>query len=414
MLNRIVIMRRSKADIRRAGISLVALLLATLTALPAFADPRDKLKKIEAKQEKVDQAQKELAGDRETVLSRIQILDKRRAAVETKVASLDSRLADLDAEISEVRAQLTRAQQRVALLTKDLQEVLEDLGERTDSYSARAVATYMAGPTAYMEGILASQDFSDLVAKYEYYEAALDADSELVGEIQVLRDDTEIRRRLIIEKQHEISVAKATLEESRTEIAAVRSEQASVLAQREEVLGEKGSILDEIESDQAAYRALEDQLADESRQFEAILAAQGSQAPTGAEAPASGGQLLFPASGPITSPYGYRTHPIFGDQRLHTGIDIGAGYGSPVWAADGGVVTYAGVMSGYGNVIVVDHGGGLATTYNHLSAFSVGSGQQVSRGSQIGAVGCSGYCTGPHLHFEVRVNGSPVDPMPYF
>jgi murein DD-endopeptidase MepM/ murein hydrolase activator NlpD len=84
-----------------------------------------------------------------------------------------------------------------------------------------------------------------------------------------------------------------------------------------------------------------------------------------------------------------------------------------VWAADNGTVTFAGVMSGYGNVIVIDHGGGLATTYNHLSAFAVGVGQSVGRGQQVGNVGCTGYCTGPHLHFEVRINGTPVDPMPY-
>lgn len=404
-----------RRDGRRAGITFVVLLLAALlAALPASADPRDKLEKLKDKQQQVDQVQEELAEDREDILGRIKILDERRAEVESRVSSLDAQLADLDAEITVVRAQLTRAQQKVALLTQDLQEVLEDLGDRTDSYSARAVATYMAGPTAYVEGILASEDFSDLVSKYEYYEAALDADSELVGEIQVLRDDTEIRRELIIEKQAEINVAKAKLEENRTEVAALRSQQATVLAQREEVLGEKEAILGKIETDQAQYRALEDQLEEDSRRFEAILAAQASQAPTGAAAPPTGGgQLLFPAQGPITSGYGYRTHPIFGDQRMHTGIDIGAPYGSPVIAADDGVVTYAGVMSGYGNVIVVDHGGGLATTYNHLDSFSVGSGQSVSRGSQVGAIGCSGYCTGPHLHFEVRVNGSPVDPMPY-
>nr|MBA3431050.1 M23 family metallopeptidase [Actinomycetota bacterium] len=95
------------------------------------------------------------------------------------------------------------------------------------------------------------------------------------------------------------------------------------------------------------------------------------------------------------------------------GVDIGAPYGAPVIAADTGVVAFAGEMSGYGNAIVVEHGGGLATTYNHLSSFSVGGGQGVSRGEVIGAVGCTGYCTGPHLHFEVRVGGSPVDPMPY-
>ncbi|MDQ3646794.1 MAG: M23 family metallopeptidase, partial [Actinomycetota bacterium] len=154
----------------------------------------------------------------------------------------------------------------------------------------------------------------------------------------------------------------------------------------------------------------------ESDQIAAILAARvaAAAADTPASvAPVGGGQLLWPAAGPLTSGYGYRTHPIFGDERLHTGIDIGASYGAQVIAADAGAVVFAGAMSGYGNAIVIDHGGGLATTYNHLSAFSVGSGQEVGRGAPIGAVGCSGYCTGPHLHFEVRIDGSPVDPMPY-
>jgi murein DD-endopeptidase MepM/ murein hydrolase activator NlpD len=98
---------------------------------------------------------------------------------------------------------------------------------------------------------------------------------------------------------------------------------------------------------------------------------------------------------------------------LHTGVDIGAPYGATVVAASTGVVAYVGSMSGYGNVVVVDHGGGVATTYNHLSGFAVSSGQRVSRGQAVASVGCTGYCTGPHLHFEVRVGGSPVDPMPY-
>jgi murein DD-endopeptidase MepM/ murein hydrolase activator NlpD len=141
-----------------------------------------------------------------------------------------------------------------------------------------------------------------------------------------------------------------------------------------------------------------------------LLAAASS---SNGQFPTGGGQLLWPAAGPMTSAYGYRTHPIFGDTRLHAGIDIGAAYGAPVIASDSGSVVFAGVMSGYGNAIVIDHGGGLATTYNHLSAFTVSSGQSVRRGAQIGAVGCTGYCTGPHLHFEVRVDGAPVDPMPY-
>jgi murein DD-endopeptidase MepM/ murein hydrolase activator NlpD len=130
-------------------------------------------------------------------------------------------------------------------------------------------------------------------------------------------------------------------------------------------------------------------------------------------APSAGGQLLWPAVGPITSPFGWRIHPIFGTRELHTGIDIGAPDGSTVSAAAAGTVEFAGTMTGYGNVLVIDHGGGLATLYGHLSFYSVAVGQVVARGEPIGNVGCTGYCTGPHLHFEVRLSGTPVDPMPF-
>jgi murein DD-endopeptidase MepM/ murein hydrolase activator NlpD len=125
------------------------------------------------------------------------------------------------------------------------------------------------------------------------------------------------------------------------------------------------------------------------------------------------GRLGFPADGPISSPFGMRMHPIFHTMRMHTGIDIGAAYGAPVRASARGIVVTAGVITGYGNAIVVDHGGGLATLYGHLSRFAVRSGQEVAAGQTIGAVGNTGNSTGPHLHFEVRVRGVPVDPMGY-
>ncbi|MDQ3708049.1 MAG: M23 family metallopeptidase, partial [Actinomycetota bacterium] len=128
---------------------------------------------------------------------------------------------------------------------------------------------------------------------------------------------------------------------------------------------------------------------------------------------ASSSGFLWPADGVKTSDFGWRTHPIFGTGRLHSGIDIGAAYGSPISAAASGTVVSAGTMSGYGNVVVLDHGGGIATLYAHQSSVAVGTGQAVQRGQTIGYVGSTGYSTGPHLHFEVRVSGTPVDPMGY-
>ena len=403
---------RDGRQAQRLSTALVALALGiTGLALPALADPHQRLEEIQREKEHAQARQDELAGDRSNILDRIHVLDEKRAEVETKVRDLDLDLAELDARIEDVTADLTEAQQQVGLLTSDLQRVLRKLGTRTDLFTDRAVAAYKAGPAAYIDGLLSSETFNDLVDRQAYYESALDADSELVSEIEVLRADTENRRELILEKQHQIAEAKRRLELDRTEVARVRAEHASALAEREAVLDEKEKILASIEKKKARFAALEDQLDRESQRIQSILS-QGASTASG-PLPTGGGQFLWPTAGPLTSSYGWRTHPIFGDQRLHTGIDIGAPYGAPVIAADEGTVTYAGVMSGYGNVIVVDHGGGIATTYNHLSGFSVGSGSSIGRGSPIGAVGCTGYCTGPHLHFEVRVNGAPVDPMPY-
>jgi murein DD-endopeptidase MepM/ murein hydrolase activator NlpD len=130
--------------------------------------------------------------------------------------------------------------------------------------------------------------------------------------------------------------------------------------------------------------------------------------------PSGHGVLAVPIPGaPITSGFGPRVHPIYGDVRVHTGVDFGASYGTAIHAAADGVVVSAGPLGGYGNATVIDHGNGLATLYGHQSSIIVSPGQHVSRGQVIGYVGCTGLCTGPHLHFEVRVRGTPVDPMQY-
>jgi murein DD-endopeptidase MepM/ murein hydrolase activator NlpD len=123
--------------------------------------------------------------------------------------------------------------------------------------------------------------------------------------------------------------------------------------------------------------------------------------------------MTWPANGRLTSRYGWRTHPIYGDRRMHAGIDIGAGQGVPIVAADDGVVLLSYYSSGYGNLTVIDHGGGLTTSYAHQSAMLVSDGQRVARGQMIGRAGSTGNVTGPHLHFEVRIDGDPVDPLNY-
>ena len=130
-------------------------------------------------------------------------------------------------------------------------------------------------------------------------------------------------------------------------------------------------------------------------------------------APAGSGGMIWPLSGPVTSEFGWRTHPIFGTARFHSGLDIGGDYGLPIYAAASGTVIHAGWISGYGNTVIIDHGGGVTTLYGHNDSLNVGVGQTVSQGQVIAMCGSTGNSTGPHCHFEVRENGEPVSPYSY-
>jgi murein DD-endopeptidase MepM/ murein hydrolase activator NlpD len=393
---------------------LLALLLVGISALsfPATAGPEDRLNEIQRRQAELERKIEQANGRRGKLLDRIDVVDDRRSEVESQVSDLDAELATLNGRIDRVSQRLAATQQ-LAILHSELESILSRLVKRTDIFTQRAVAAYKAGPTAYLDGIFAAETFGDVVQRYAYYESMLDADSALIEEIEVLRAETNERRNDVERKEEEIAAGKRLLEKDRARVAAIRAERAEALGALKSVLSKKKVLLADVEVKKSRWQRIQDQLDRESDNIQSLLAQQSSTSSTSPAPSYGGGQFAWPAPGPITSPYGYRTHPIFGGRRLHTGVDIGAPYGATVVAAAPGVVAYAGSMSGYGNVVVVDHGGGVATTYNHLSGFAVSSGQRVSRSQPVASVGCTGYCTGPHLHFEVRIGGAPVDPMPY-
>ena len=400
---------------QRAGALISILALIGSLAVPAAASPQDRLDAIHERTQKIENRLQSVDARGDELSTKISKLDEERARVEGQVQSLDTRLATLTARINRVSERLSKAQQEYESITRELEHVQRQLDARTDAFTDRAVAAYMAGSTGSMDALLSSTSFSDLDRRYAYYESALDADSELLEDIDRLRAETEVKRAEVEEQKLQIARDKLALEEDRTEVSGYRSEKAGVLAAREAVISEKEGLLSSVQARESKLEDLQNKLEEESSRIEALLRSQASVpgGPITGPLPSGGGQFAWPAVGSVTSPYGWRIHPIFGYRRLHTGVDIGAGYGSPVVAADDGTVAYVGAMSGYGNVVVIDHGGGLATTYNHLSSFGVSDGQSVKRSQTIAAVGCTGWCTGPHLHFEVRVNGTPVDPMPY-
>ena len=404
---------------RRICLVLGLLLVAGLTTLPAGASPEDRL---QANQERLERIREQIerANQRQDELTgQISRLDQERASVESKVITLDEQLSELDGRIKELSDRLEATQARLGIVTKELKGLEKELSIAEEIHTERAIATYKAGPTGDLDALLSAETFGELVDRYEYYESALLQDAMLIDKIDSLRVATSNKQAEIELAQAEFARAKEQLEEDRAALDAARAEKAAILAQQEAVIAEKDGLLASVNAQEDKLEVARDRIAEDSARIEALLdaradtpAAPGVAAPTG-PLPTGGGQLAWPANGSVTSPYGYRIHPILGYSKLHTGVDIGAAYGSPVVAATDGVVAYAGAMSGYGNVVVIDHGGGMATTYNHLAAFSVSSGETVSRGQVVASVGCSGLCTGPHLHFEVRLNGVTVDPMPY-
>ena len=233
---------------------------------------------------------------------------------------------------------------------------------------------------------------------------------------------------LILEIQDQkakIEAKKAELEQDRARLDALAEEAKTVQAEVAKKKAEQQRVLDNAKANKAAAaqmeqdliarsNAVKDLIQERIRQAEAARQAQQEESGGSDDNYVQGtGQLSWPCSGVITSPYGYRTHPIFGRTIYHSGMDIGVDYGTPIHAADSGTVIYSGWISGYGNAVIIDHGGGMQTLYGHNQSLNVSEGQSVSKGDVIAFAGSTGNSTGPHCHFEVEINGQAVDPMGY-
>jgi murein DD-endopeptidase MepM/ murein hydrolase activator NlpD len=319
----------------------------------------------------------------------INVLQRKQTRVQ---ASLDQKRA----ELLEVRGKLEEARDRLERLRKEL-VVAED------ALAVRLVELYKADEPDALTVVLQADGFADLLERTEFLERVSEQDQAIIERVRVLKAEAKKQEELLAEleqrvedaanailaQRNELARAKNQLVGSRNELAGVRNDRRSVLSQ---VHGSRVRLegdLRELEAEQARVTA---QL--QSSQGVAPIK-QGS------------GQLIWPVSGPVVSGFGMRWG------RLHAGLDIAVPAGTPIRAADSGQVVLAAWTGGYGNYVCIQHTGSLSTCYAHLSSYGTSSGAGVSQGQVIGSVGCTGHCFGDHLHFETRVNGSPVDPMGY-
>lgn len=309
--------------------------------------------------------------------------------------------------------------QAVARLTR----TEDHLASRRGLLAARLRENYMRRQATYAQVLLQSSSIHELLSRSYYVKKIVHSDASLVESIQTdVRTIQKDKRQLERQAAEERSLADQ-YEAQKASYADDLGKKQTLLASVQEVREEAQDELDELESESNAMTSRIRALSEVLRQRQEAIrreaqrrAKSGGKPLTPDERGASlptvfHGHFIRPVPGRITSGFGMRYHPVLHVRKLHTGVDFGAPRGTPIHAAAAGVVLLAGYTRGYGNCVIIDHGGGVATLYGHCSSLGVSEGQSVKQGAVIGRVGATGYATGPHLHFEVRRNGTPVQPL---
>jgi len=383
------------------------LLLALLLAAPAAGDVGSRKASVDAR---IASLHDKIAAARvqETRLS------SEIAAVTSQIRTLEARVGDVSSKLAVLQDDLALHQRRLDKLTELFRLQTRRFEFLRTEYAAalqrlddRLVQIYKQDEPSTVDVILNSRNFQDMLDQFDYLNSIARQDKRIASEVGAAKRQVRAAR----EQTRKVKVHVS----SETQVIRVRTEQVEVvrdrlLASRHALSGarsRKRQALGVTQESEKEFVGEVDALSRVSAQLASRLQAVQSSEPASSSGTPSASGLIWPVSGPVTSPFGMRWG------RMHEGIDIGAGYGAPIVAAAAGQVLYCGWESGYGNLTVIDHGNGLATAYGHQSSIVVSCGQEVAQGQLIGYVGCTGHCFGPHLHFEVRVNGVPVDPLGY-
>ncbi|HVH51247.1 MAG TPA: peptidoglycan DD-metalloendopeptidase family protein [Gaiellaceae bacterium] len=339
-------------------------------------------------------------------------LNQQIGGLTSQISSLEGRVGNMASHLAALRADLALRQQRLGKLNQLYQlqtfrfrALKQQYALAVDRLDQRLVAIYKQSPPTTVDLLLSAKSFQDVLDQVDYFGAIAAQDKRVAADVASAKRQIKIARiktakaRQSVQQQERIVSARVQqqailvgqLVTSQHRLAGARVGKANLLAATK---AQERAEIAESEAIKAASAALEAKIA----------AAQSGDGPP---ASASAAGFIWPVSGPITSPFG----PRWGS--FHPGIDIGVPEGTPIHAAAAGTVIWCGWESGYGNLVVIDHHNGLATAYGHQSRVEVSCNEDVAQGQTIGLSGCTGFCTGPHLHFEVRVNGKPVDPIGY-
>lgn len=373
--------------------------------MPAYADDLDD--QVQDLQGQIDSSRLEQENWQQV----IEDVSAKLKQIQADLDAANARLQSIQTKQAEINAQIAQTQNEIVKMEAYLKT-------RQDVLNRRVRAIYMHGQLNYLEVILGANSFSDFANRVELLKRVIRSDYNLILEIQKQKAAIEAKKAQLEEDKRQLDALAAEAEKTRQEIDKKKAEQQKVLDAAKSNKAAAAQMEQDLNAQLASVRNLIQQrlaAAEAARQAAQQQAASDDEGGGGSDDNyvQGTGAMGWPCSGPITSPFGYRTHPIFGTTIFHAGIDIGVDYGTPIHAADSGVVVYSGWISGYGNAVIIDHGGGISTLYGHNQSLAVSEGQSVSKGSVIAYAGSTGNSTGPHCHFEVDVNGSPVNPMGY-
>lgn len=350
-----------------------------------------------------DNSLDELKKKQKNAIQQMDDTKKEIKNLETQTKDVSSQIEELDKEMDQAVVELEKVEKELDKLNEDINTTLKELEEaeekidgKQDTFNSRLRVMYKNGNVGYLEVLLAAANISDFLTRKDMVQSIVNHDVELIKYMKEQRDIIENKKTELQAKRASVEVARSKLQDRQNDLAkATRA---------------KELLMTELQKDLKKAEEQYDKLNKLAKDIESEIVKRQR-----VDGPYSGGVMSWPVPGHtrISSPYGYRIHPVFKTKKLHTGIDIPASRGTNVIAAADGTVIYSGSLGGYGKVIMIDHGGGIVTLYGHNSSLVVSEGTEVKKGDTIAKIGSTGISTGPHCHFEVRKNGSYVDPIPW-
>jgi murein DD-endopeptidase MepM/ murein hydrolase activator NlpD len=374
---------------------LIVVLSLTMASVPVFAaEEADSEVAAESTDRTVTDIQNDLQSAKSQVEKAKQEYEQAKAeekVIEEKIQSLEVSIRNTAAELEQLELEIADNIAKIDVLKAEITVMKANIEEQNGDLNARLRLMYMSGDQSLVEVLLGSEDFIDFMENLDMVKRIHEYDVQVLNELQASLDLLESKEAELVQIEGMLETSKAEQEAKKQKLDEDNVALAAAEAQAHQLTVEKYEIFEDTE---AASAAIEAEL--RARTYTGDY---------------TGGVMGWPTYGTITSEFGYRIHPIFGYQLLHAGIDIAVRTGTPIYAAAEGDVFFSGWNSGgYGNFVMIDHGGGVVTCYAHNSALAVSAGQHVTRGQLIAYAGSTGNSTGPHCHFEVRVSGVAQNP----